>query len=82
MNRMRAVVIGTAVCTFLALPGALAAVPFDQFLGYWWVFPAAVCFSAVALASGVSGALFFSPFFVLVVDLQPAEAIGASLMTD
>lgn len=29
----------------------------------WWVFPAAVLFSTVAVGSGVSGALFFSPFF-------------------
>jgi len=46
------------------------------------VFPVSIVFSTVALASGVSGALFFSPFFMLVVGLTPAQAIGAGLMTE
>lgn len=60
----------------------LGGFPVDAFLSHWWVFPAAVLFSAVALASGVSGALFFSPFFLLVVGLAPAQAIGAGLLTE
>jgi uncharacterized membrane protein YfcA len=58
------------------------AVPVEQFLAHWWVFPAAVIFSTVALAAGVSGALFFSPFFMLVVGLSPSQAIGAGLLTE
>lgn len=38
--------------------------------------------SIVALSSGVSGALFFSPFFILVVGFPPTQAIGAGLMTE
>jgi len=53
-----------------------------QFYAHWWVFPASILFSAVALASGVSGALFFSPFFMLVVGLSPSQAIGAGLLTE
>jgi len=53
-----------------------------EFLGHWWVFPASVLFAFVALAAGVSGALFFSPFFMLVVGLTPAQAIGAGLLTE
>ncbi|MEZ3117503.1 sulfite exporter TauE/SafE family protein [Halobaculum sp. MBLA0147] len=56
--------------------------PVDQFLAHWWVFPASILFSLVALASGVSGALFFSPFFMLGVGLSPAQAIGAGLLTE
>ncbi|MHB9288429.1 sulfite exporter TauE/SafE family protein [Halobacteriales archaeon Cl-PHB] len=56
--------------------------PVDQFLAHWWVFPAAVVFSTVALGAGVSGALFFSPFFMLGVGLTPAQAIGAGLLTE
>mgnify|MGYP007099785092 FL=1 len=41
----------------------------EQFLTHWWIFPAAILFSTVALASGVSGALFFTPFFLLIVGL-------------
>jgi len=62
--------------------GPLAAVPTDALLTHWWVFPAAVAFSTAALASGVSGALFFSPFFMLVVGLTPSQPIGAGLLTE
>jgi len=48
----------------------------------WWVFPAAVAFSTIAIGSGVSGALFFSPFFLLVVGLSPIQAVGAGLITE
>lgn len=64
-----------------ALPAA-SGFPTEPFLAHWWVFPASILFSAVALASGVSGALFFSPFFLLVVGLTPPQAIGAGLLTE
>jgi uncharacterized membrane protein YfcA len=58
------------------------AFPMERFLAHWWVFPASIAFSTVALASGVSGALFFSPFFMLGVGLTPSQAIGAGLLTE
>ncbi|WP_258303510.1 sulfite exporter TauE/SafE family protein [Haloferax larsenii] len=61
---------------------ALADFPVEQFLAHWWVFPVSILFSMIALSSGVSGALFFSPFFMLVVGLSPSQAIGAGLMTE
>lgn len=54
----------------------------EKFLAHWWIFPASVVFSLVALAAGVSGALFFSPFFMLVVGLTAPQAIGAGLLTE
>lgn len=48
----------------------------------WWVFPAAVLIATIAISSGISGALFFSPFFMLIVGLSPAQAIGAGLLTE
>src|SRR6056297_3092983 len=66
----------------VTLQSLLAGFPVDQFLAHWWVFPAAILFSLVALSSGVSGALFFSPFFMLVVGLSPSQAIGAGLLTE
>lgn len=51
-------------------------------LQLWWVFPASIVFATVAVGSGVSGALFFSPFFLLVVGLSPSQAIGAGLLTE
>ena len=53
-----------------------------SFLQLWWVFPAAVAFSTIAIGAGISGALFFSPFFMLVVGLSPAQAVGAGLFTE
>ena len=53
-----------------------------EFLQLWWVFPASVLFSTIAIGSGVSGALFFSPFFMLVVGLAPVQAVGAGLLTE
>ena len=54
----------------------------SEFVTLWWVFPAAVVFSTIAVGSGVSGALFFSPFFMLVVGLAPVQAVGAGLLTE
>lgn len=71
--------LGTVALQALPVP---AGFPVDQFLAHWWVFPASIVFSMVALASGVSGALFFSPFFMLLVGLSPSQAIGAGLMTE
>jgi uncharacterized membrane protein YfcA len=46
------------------------------------VLPAAILFSTIAIGTGVSGALFFSPFFMIVVGLSPAQAVGAGLLTE
>lgn len=59
----------------------LEGFPVDIWLAHWWIFPAAIAFSLIALAAGVSSALFFSPFFLLVVGMSPAGAIGAGLLT-
>ena len=77
--------IGTAATAldgpYEAIPSTISF-PTEAFLDHWWVFPASIVFSLIALASGVSGALFFSPFFLLVVGLAPAQAIGAGLLTE
>ena len=52
-----------------------------EILSLWWVYPASVCIATIAISNGISGALFFAPFFLLVVGLPPAEAIGGGLMT-
>lgn len=54
----------------------------EAWLELWWVLPVAVGFATVAIASGVSGALVFSPFFMLVLGLTPAQAVGAGLLTE
>ena len=54
---------------------------FTEVLSLWWVYPAALCIAALAISTGISGALFFVPFFLLVVGVSPAQAIGGGLMT-
>lgn len=80
----------TAVLPAVALPlvatlpaaDVPSVVSIDVFLSYWWIFPASVLFSTIAISAGVSGALFFSPFFLFAVGLTPAQAIGAGLLTE
>ncbi len=52
-----------------------------EVLSLWWVYPAAVCIATLAISTGISGGLFFAPFFLLIVGLPPAQAIGGGLMT-
>ena len=81
-----ATLAATLLSTPVAADGTLLQGTFrfqtEQFLTHWWIFPAAILFSTVALASGVSGALFFTPFFLLGVGLTPAQAVGAGLLTE
>ncbi|WP_022834333.1 sulfite exporter TauE/SafE family protein [Salisaeta longa] len=49
---------------------------------FWYMLPVSVVFATVALGSGVEGATFFSPFFILVLGLDPMTAIGAGLITE
>ena len=74
--------VGTVTAAEGGVGGPPTAFTMERFLTHWWVFPASIVFSTVALASGVSGALFFSPFFMLGVGLAPAQAIGAGLLTE
>jgi len=78
--------LGTLLISSPAAAGGIlptvGAAATDQFLTHWWIFLAAILFSTIALAAGVSGALFFTPFFLLVVGLNPAQAVGAGLATE
>ncbi|NOZ61371.1 MAG: sulfite exporter TauE/SafE family protein [Calditrichaeota bacterium] len=49
---------------------------------YWYVFPVSILFATIAMASGVGGATFFSPFFMLGLGLSPEIAIGTGLITE
>jgi uncharacterized membrane protein YfcA len=44
--------------------------------------PVAVLFATIAMASGVGGATFFSPFFILALGLPPEIAIATGLITE
>jgi len=51
-------------------------------LQYWYMLPIAIVIGAIATASGIGGATFFAPFFVLVLGIAPEVAIGAALITE
>ncbi len=51
-------------------------------LQYWYMLPVSILVATTAMASGVGGATFFSPIFILVLGLPPDVAIGTALITE
>lgn len=49
---------------------------------YWFMLPVAVGVATVAMASGVEGATFFAPIFLLGLGLPPEVAVGTGLITE
>ncbi len=48
---------------------------------YWYMFPVAIVVSTVSISSGVAGATFYTPIFLLWLGLPLRMAIGAALIT-
>lgn len=51
-------------------------------LQYWYILPISILIATTAMASGVGGATFFSPLFILGLRLRPEVAIGTALITE
>ncbi len=51
-------------------------------LQYWFMFPVAILVATTAMASGIGGATFFAPIFILALGLPPEVAIGTGLITE
>ncbi len=49
---------------------------------YWYMLPVSIVVATTAMASGVGGATFFSPIFILALHLEPEVAIGTALITE
>ncbi len=49
---------------------------------FWYMLPVSVAVATVAMASGVEGATFFAPIFLLALGLPPEVAIGTGLITE
>lgn len=49
---------------------------------YWCMFPVALGIATLANATGIEGATFFSPVFILILRLDPRIAIGSELITE
>lgn len=51
-------------------------------LEYWFMLPVSILVATTAMASGVEGATFFAPIFILALGLPPEVAIGVGLITE
>ena len=51
-------------------------------LELWWLFPASIVIATIAMSTGIGGAVFFSPIFLIILKLDPAIAIGTALITE
>jgi uncharacterized membrane protein YfcA len=51
-------------------------------LEFWFMFPVAILVATTAMASGVEGATFFAPIFILLLGLPTEVAIGVGLITE
>ncbi|MDQ4106368.1 MAG: sulfite exporter TauE/SafE family protein [Actinomycetota bacterium] len=51
-------------------------------LEFWFMLPVSVLIATTAMASGVEGATFFSPLFILALGLPSEVAIGTGLITE
>ncbi len=49
---------------------------------FWYLLPIAIAIATVSMSSGVGGAVFFSPLFIIGLGLDSKIAIGAALMTE
>ncbi len=49
---------------------------------YWFTFPIAIGIATIAMASGVEGATFFTPLFILGLGLPTEVAVGTGLITE
>ena len=49
---------------------------------YWYLFPISVLVAAIVMSSGVGGAVFFSPIFILWLRLEPSVAVGTALIAE
>jgi uncharacterized membrane protein YfcA len=49
---------------------------------FWYLFPVSIVIATIAMSSGVGGAVFFSPLFMIALKLDPKIAIGSALATE
>jgi len=49
-------------------------------LEYWFMLPVSIVIATIAMASGVEGATFFTPLFILALGLPTEVAVGVGLL--
>jgi hypothetical protein len=51
-------------------------------LEFWYMLPVGIVIATIAMASGIGGATFFAPLFILGLGLPPELAVGAGLVVE
>lgn len=54
----------------------------ENIFTYWYLLPISIVIATIAISSGIGGAVFFSPLFMLGLKVDPYTAIGAGLITE
>ncbi len=49
---------------------------------FWYLLPISILIATIAMSSGIGGAVFFSPLFMLALKLDPKIAIGSALIAE
>ncbi len=49
---------------------------------FWYLLPISILIATIAMSSGIGGAVFFTPIFLLWLKLEPATAVGTALLTE
>jgi hypothetical protein len=49
---------------------------------FWYLLPISIAIATIAMSSGIGGAVFFSPLFMIGLGLEPKIAIGVALTTE
>lgn len=49
---------------------------------FWYLLPISIAIATIAMSSGIGGAVFFSPLFMIGLGLEPQIAIGTALVTE
>jgi uncharacterized membrane protein YfcA len=51
-------------------------------LEFWYMLPIGIVIATIAMASGIGGATFFAPLFILGLGLSPELAVGSGLVVE
>jgi uncharacterized membrane protein YfcA len=51
-------------------------------LEFWYLFPISILIATIAMSSGIGGAVFFAPLFMIGLKLEPTVAVGTALATE
>lgn len=54
----------------------------EELFTYWYLLPISILIATISMSSGIGGAVFFSPLFLIALKLEPAIAIGLALITE